>query len=119
MQGCGFDAFDGGVHGDDGAFAHRMVGDSALVRGFRVVMFLDDFGPVALLGNQFLPGQQIVGEDPILLPDLVEELQFGGCVIAQVADQSPDPAQFFCSTCAPSFLLPGRDRVNVIWCSSQ
>src|SRR5690625_7046671 len=25
--------------------------------------------------------------------------------------------QFFCSTCAPSFLLPERDRVKVTWCS--
>jgi len=24
-------------------------------------------------------------------------------------------AQFFCSTWQPSFLLPGRDRVKVIW----
>jgi hypothetical protein len=24
-------------------------------------------------------------------------------------------AQFFCSTCAPSLLLPGRERVKVIW----
>ena len=29
-------------------------------------------------------------------------------------------AQFFCSTWAPSLLLPDRDRVNVVWfCSHQ
>ena len=54
LQGGGFDAVEGRVHGDDRAFAHRRMSNSALMRGGGFVMFFDDFGPASLLGNQLL-----------------------------------------------------------------
>lgn len=63
------------------------MGDSTLMRGGGFVVFLGDFGPVALLGNQLLLGEQVVGEDPILFPNLIGELEFRGSIIAQVSNQ--------------------------------
>lgn len=38
------------------------------------------FGSVADLGDEFLLGQQVVGEGPVQLADLVEQLQLGSDV---------------------------------------
>lgn len=70
------DPFKGGVHSGDRPFSDRGVFDGALMRGCRDVVVLDDFGSVALLWGQFLLGQQVVSEEPIELPDLVEYGQF-------------------------------------------
>lgn len=77
------------------------------------VVALGDLSAVALLADQLLLGQELIGEHGIDLPDLVELGQLASGVIATVADQLTERAQFFCSTCAPSFLLPGRERVKV------
>ena len=53
--------------------------------------FLVTFAPWRCLLEEFLLGQQVVGEDPVQFPDLVELLQLGGGVVAEVADQFPDP----------------------------
>ena len=91
LQVCRLGPFEGGVHGDDRAFAHLGVFDGALVRGRRDVVVLDDLGSVALLGDQLLLGQQVVREEPVQLPDFVECGQFFRGVVAQVSDELADP----------------------------
>jgi hypothetical protein len=58
-------------------------------KGWRPVAF-GHFRPGALLEDQFLLGQEVVGVDPVEGPDVVEDRQLLGCVEAQVADEFAD-----------------------------
>ena len=65
--------------------------DGPLVRGCRGVMSFGDLRADPLLEDQLLLGQVVVGEDPVELPDLVEQAVLAGDVVAVVADQLTDP----------------------------
>jgi hypothetical protein len=81
-----------GVHADCRLFVNPGVGGSALVRGGRRVMDLcHHLGPIAGLGDELLLRKQVVREGTVQLPDLVQQLQFRGRVVAQVADEFADP----------------------------
>ena len=59
--------------------------------GGRPVVSLRHFRAVALFEDQLLLGQQVVCEDPVQLPDLVQQIKLAGRVVAQVSDQLADP----------------------------
>ena len=54
------------------------------------VVALGDLGPIALLEDELLLGQQVVGVAHVELPDLVEQAELFVGVEAQVADQLAD-----------------------------
>jgi hypothetical protein len=91
-----------------------VAGDSLQVGGRRPVVALGDFGPIALLEDELLLGQQVVRVGGVELPDPVEDGELFFSVEAQVADQVSDVGPVLLLEWAPSFLLPGRDRVKVI-----
>ncbi len=66
-----------------------------------------DLGSVADLGDEFLLRQQVVGEHPVQFPDLVEQFQFRGGVIAQVADELTDPRPVLLLDVGAVVLVPG------------
>ena len=115
----GLDAGEFRVHSDDGSFPHVRPGNGALVRRGRCVVFLGHFRAMARFGDELLLGQEVVREDPVEVPDLIEDGEFRRGVVAKVADQFADVGQFFCSTWAPSLLCLALDRVKVIFCSVQ
>ena len=90
-QGRWLEPFELGVHRDDRTSADAHVDDSPVVRGRRDIVSLGDLRAVALLEDQLLLGQVVVGEDPVELLDLVEQGVFGGGVVVVVADQLTDP----------------------------
>lgn len=58
--------------------------------GGRSIVFLRDFRSAPGLRNQFLLGQEIIGEDPVEFPNLVEQLELSRGVVAEVADKFTD-----------------------------
>ena len=80
-----------------------------------VSYFLVTFAPLRTLETSCCwLGAEVVGHLGLGHPDFVQQHQFCWGVVAVVADQVRTMAQFFCSTCAPSLLLPDRERVKVI-----
>lgn len=66
--------------------------------GSSLVVFLDDLGSVAVFGFEFEGGQEVVAECVVKFPDLLQNLEFGGGVVAVVVDQFAYPGPVFCST---------------------
>lgn len=73
----GFDQFEGGIHGNDRAFAHCLVPDRTLLRGGRRVVLLGDFCPAAVFLKESLLGQRVVGEGPVQVPDFIAQTSDG------------------------------------------
>lgn len=103
---------------DHGPFADREVSPCALVRGGAWWYFIDGLGPVAVFEGELQGWQGVVRERVIGLPDLVEYLQFGGRVVAVVADQFPDPGPVLLRHSNRRF-IPRPPRVKVISRCSQ
>lgn len=55
-----------------------LVGQDPLIRRGRQVVLLCGLSAVALLGDEFLLGPEVVGQEPQQLPDSVQQLQFAG-----------------------------------------
>jgi hypothetical protein len=103
-----------GQFGLDGLGNGSSVGEDSGVGRGRSVVFLDCLGPDPGLGDQFLLGPEVVGQQSLQGPDPVQQVQLCWCVVAVVAHGLTHAlCQFFCSTCAPSFLLPDLDLVKV------
>ncbi len=85
--GRGTDSFELGVHADYWSFAHVFASDGALMRGRRFVVSLGHFRAVSLLEHQFLLREEVVGEHPVKLPDLVQECELGRGVVAVVVNK--------------------------------
>lgn len=68
-------------------------------------MFLGDLRPTARPRHQLLLGQQIVREDSGEIPNLVQQLQFGRSVIAQVSDGFSDSGPVLLLDMSPIVLV--------------
>ena len=85
--GRGMDSFELGVHPDDWHLPHVLAGDGTLVRGGRGVVSFGHFRAVALLEHEFLLGQEVVGEDQVEFPNLVQQGKLGRGVVTVITDQ--------------------------------
>lgn len=80
--------------------------------------FLVTLAPTRTLAANFCWGSWKLGENPVQVPDLVQQFQFGGCIAAQVTDEFTDPGPVLLLDVGAFWLL-GRERVNVMRCSRQ
>ena len=88
------------------------VSDGSGMRGGGGVVFLGDLRAVADLANEFLLRVEVIAQQRLLLPDLIEQQQFCFGVIAQVADQLTYCGPVLLLDVGAVVLLPERDRVN-------
>ncbi len=116
-----FELFDVGV-AEQGLQCREVVridhvvvaGQQAVQWGEGVVVLLGHFGAGAGLGDQFLLRQEQVDLDRDQWPELVEQVEFAGCVVAVVADVAAHDGPVLLLGIRLVVLVAGRQRVKVI-----
>jgi len=87
------------------------------------VVALGDLGPIALLEDDLLLGQEVVRVGPVELPDLVQDRQLGLGVEAEVADQFSDVGPVLLLNVGPIVLVaragPGEGDLVVVAVGQQ
>jgi hypothetical protein len=83
------------------------------------VVLLGDLGAVADLGDEFLLRVEVIADQGLQRPDLVQQQQFCLRVVAQEAHQLTHRGPVLLLHARPSFLFPERDRVNFSCWSRQ
>lgn len=95
------------IHSDHWHLFEVWVAHRALIRCCRLIVGFDDFRPLSGLVHQLLLRQKVVGEDAVQFPDLVQQCQLFGIVIALISDRFTHPGSVFLFHVHTVVLVPG------------